>query len=67
MNWREQPATASQLTTIRDFYATAIGWNNAQSLVMAKKENGMTKGQASEEITRLHNEKAHGRWTGPID
>ena len=65
MSWRDEPATSSQLTAIRDFYATAIGWDNAMARVQLMKKSGFTKGQASDEITRLHEEKVYGRWTGP--
>lgn len=67
MSWKDEPATSAQLVTIREYYAKAIGWNNAQALIMARKQNGMTKGQASEEIARLQALKAKGQWTGPED
>lgn len=65
MSWKDEPATISQLTAIRDFYAPAIGWNEAQAKVMDMKAKGLTKGEASKEITRLHDLKIHGQYTGP--
>lgn len=66
-DWKKELATSVQLTTIRDFYVSAIGWNNAMAYVREKKINGMTKGQASVEISRLHELKTRGQWTGPLD
>lgn len=65
MSWRDDPATVSQMTAIRDFYALAIGYNNAVAKVMELRKNGYTKGQASNEITRLHDLKVKGQYTGP--
>lgn len=67
MSWKDAPATSLQLVTIRDLYAKAIGWNNAQEKVMQMKKAGYTKGEASAEITRLHALKTHGQYTGPED
>lgn len=66
-DWKNELATTSQLTALRDFYYHAIGWNNAMAYVREKKINGMTKGQASKELNRLHELKTHGQWTGPLD
>jgi len=67
MSWRDDPATVSQMTAIRDFYALAIGYNNAVAKVMELRKSGYTKGQASEELTRLHDLKVKGQYTGPED
>ena len=65
MTWKDEPATSGQLTTIRDFYAREIGWNRAMGLVGEMKHNNITTGQASKEIARLYDCKAHGQPTGP--
>lgn len=65
MSWRDEPATVSQMTTIRDFYAPAIGWNNATAKMMEMRKKGITKGEASDEIARLHTLKANGQYTAP--
>ena len=65
MSWRDEPATSSQLVTIREFYARAIGWNNAQAKIGEMKKNGCTKGEASEELTRLIELKNQGKETSP--
>lgn len=66
-NWRNEPASCPQLTAIRDFYADAIGWNNSVARVQSMKLAGITKGEASDELKRLHGLKIQGQWTGPID
>lgn len=65
MSWQDDLATSGQLTTIRDFYTREIGWNRAMGAVHAMKDGGITKKQASDEIARLYNCKAHGWPTGP--
>lgn len=65
-DWRKKPATSSQLTAIRNFYATSMGWMKAQGYVHSLGVNGMTRGEASDELNRLHNEKIHGHETAPI-
>lgn len=67
MSWKNQPATVAQMTTIRDFYERAIGWNNATTVVEAMRQKGITKGEASEEITRLHELKIKGQDTAPLN
>lgn len=67
MSWQDDPATPLQLTTIRDFYAKAIGWTNSMIRIKAMKDGGLTKGQASKELKRLHNLSVYGQWTGPED
>ena len=65
MSWQDEPATSVQLTTIRDFYAREIGWNQAMGAVHSMKDAGITKRQASKEIARLYECKSHGWPTGP--
>lgn len=67
MSWKDEPASSAQLVTIRDYYARAIGWNEAQEEVLRMKKSGFTKGEASAEITRLQTLKMHGQYTGPKD
>lgn len=64
--WEKEPATSAQLVTIRDLYMRQIGWDRAMGAVHAMKDAGITKKQASEEIARLLDCKAHGRSTGPL-
>ena len=66
MSWQDDPATVSQLTTIRDFYAPAIGFNNAWAITKEMAKKHYTKGEASKEISRLHDLKIKGQFTGPI-
>lgn len=61
MSWKDDPATSPQLTMLRDLYAYAMGWDKAMGKVHAMKDAKITKGMASEEITRLRNLKAHGQ------
>ena len=61
MSWHDEPATSAQLTTIRDLYIHALGWNRAMGKVHELKASGFTKGMASQEITRLRSLKDQGR------
>lgn len=67
MSWRDEPASSSQLTTIRDFYSKAIGWSKANEKVKKMKESGISKGGASDEIKRLYELNTKGQWVGPIE
>lgn len=67
MSWRDEPATSSQLTAIRDFYSKAIGWSKSMEKVKEMKESGISKGSASDELKRLYELNMKGQWTGPVE
>lgn len=60
-------ATDSQYRYLRDLYAKAIGWSEANRWVQVLRVRDISKSEASKEIERLVNLKTHGQYTGPLD
>lgn len=64
MSWRDEPATQSQLITLRDLYWKASSYEKAQAAIQMLKIVGITKGKASDEIFRLQQKQANGTLYG---
>lgn len=57
MSWRDEPATVTQQLALRNALDHRYGTHQGREIYDELTQNGLTKGQASDELKRLYNKK----------